>query len=73
MAQIIQFPPKDDDSFDAMIDICKELALSVSDYLDAYERGCDKVDFTEKVFASSGKLHALIQAMALHAQIWKQN
>jgi hypothetical protein len=52
------------------VTICKALALVISEHLEAYERGCDKVAFTEKVYASSGKRHALIQDMTLHAEIW---
>jgi hypothetical protein len=71
LAQIIKFPPSDDQSFEGVLSICKERALTISEHLEAYERGCDKVAFTEKIYASSGKLHALIQDMTLNAEIWK--
>jgi hypothetical protein len=69
MAQIIQFPPNDEQSFEDVVSICKELALITYEHLEAYKRGDNKVDFTEKVYALSGKTYAMIQDMTLHAEL----
>src|SRR5271166_1486927 len=39
MAQIIQFPPNDDQSFEDVVSICKEFALITCEHLEAYKRG----------------------------------
>jgi hypothetical protein len=72
MAQIIQFPPNDDQSFEDVVSICKEFALITYEHLEAYKRGDNKVDFTEKVYALSGKAHAMIQDLMLHAELWSR-
>ena len=72
MAQIMQFPPNDEQSFEDVVSICKELALITYQHLEAYKRGDNKDGFTKKVYALSGKTHAMIQDMTLHAEFWNR-